>query len=504
MAPELLSAWTSPTLGAPDPAGPARVHPIEVLAARLRAAARARGGQRGLAWLDCGGPACGSGSESVLTAFPTETRRWDPNSPQRLESFLDGLAPGERAEDSHPALSFRGGWIGFLCYEAVEALEPVRLQAARDLEVPLASWARHPVWFRYVPDRSRLELWRTSGAMPDPPLEAWRHWAEEALRSPYDATVPLAGLPPVLSVRERAGGDRGRALVDGADRSLPRARFESAVRGIQAAIAEGETFQANLAQRLTLEGEVDPFAVYIQVRRLNPSPFACFIEEEWGALVSNSPERLFAVRAGGSGMTVHARPIAGTRPRTGAPSVDEARRRELLASEKERAEHTMLVDLARNDLGRVCEPGSVRVTAFQTVQEYSHVLHLVSDVEGALRAGTRFSDVVRALFPGGTITGAPKLRSIEVIDGAEPVMRGPYTGSAGYVNPDGTADLNILIRTLVHVDGRAHVYAGAGIVADSDAALEYEETLHKAGALLEAWQMAREDPARAMERWAEA
>lgn len=503
---------------------------------------------RGLTWLDTGGPSEAGAAESVLTAFPVEQRAWRGKNDGALDAFLDGMAadsthgarfsvplasssagasqaadgrPGEPARrmtqrggrepsaqgDAHPpqALRFQGGWIGYLCYEAIEQLEPVQLHAARDLGWPVASWAHHPTWYRYLPGQMRLELWTTDAEEMDastndaqaaddtrPSLEAWVHWAEDALRAPRDRTTPMWAPPASLRPRANPAAGAVDSLLDNCDCSLDASTFEKAVMTIQGAIREGEVFQANLAQRLRVATSADPFEVYIHLRRINPSPYACFIEEAHGALVSNSPERLFCLTQAKEGRTIGARPIAGTRPRSSDDAVDTRLRQDLLSSDKERAEHTMLVDLARNDLGRVSTPGSVRVTEFQTVEKYSHVHHLVSDVTGTVQQGLGVGDIVRALFPGGTITGAPKLRSIEVIDRLEPVQRGPYTGSAGYINPDGSADWNILIRTMLVGRGQATLYVGAGIVADSVPEEEYRETLHKAGAMLEA--LATVDP----------
>lgn len=462
----------------------------------------------GVVWLDSEGPTVGDGSESVLTAFPWRRARWDdPGDPgllAGLDAFTEepgdsgrqtdqSIGPGD-GEDTR-GLGFRGGWLGFLGYEAVQVLEPVRLQASRDLGVPVASWGLYPVWFRVPHGEDVIELWSRCSEKPgtradDPGHDEWIRWAERAIAGELD-DEESGLLPGAVSELDRFAG---RSLLDVASRSFPREAFVRAVAGVKEAVREGEVFQANLAHRLSVATQVDPFTVYVTLRRLNPSPFMAFLEEDWGALVSNSPERLFCVRSDGDGRVVEARPIAGTRPRGASASEETRMREELCGSAKERAEHTMLVDLVRNDLGRVSEPGSVRVTRFQEVEAYSHVLHLVSRVMGRLRADVGFVGLLRALFPGGTITGAPKLRSIEVIDRFEPVARGPYTGSLGYVNPDGSMDLNILIRTLVFTGGAAHAYAGAGLVAQSVPEKEFEETLHKAAAMLSALALTMRPP----------
>jgi anthranilate/para-aminobenzoate synthase component I len=246
-------------------------------------------------------------------------------------------------------------------------------------------------------------------------------------------------------------------------------------------IAAGDIFQANLSLRLSAEiGARDPWRIYEVLRKINPSPFASFVDFGDYQIVSSSPERLVRVREG----LVDTRPIAGTRPRGDTPGGDEAMRAELLLNEKERAEHIMLIDLERNDIGRVSDYGTVRVDELMVTEDYSHVIHIVSNVTGHLAAGKDCFDVIRATFPGGTITGVPKVRCMEIIDEIEPVRRGPYTGSIGYVGFNGTMDLNIVIRTFVIKDGTAYIQAGAGIVADSDPVREYRESLKKAEALM--------------------
>jgi anthranilate/para-aminobenzoate synthase component I len=246
-------------------------------------------------------------------------------------------------------------------------------------------------------------------------------------------------------------------------------------------IAAGDIFQANLSQRISapLSGR-RPYDIYMVLREINPSPFAAYADFGEYQIVSSSPERLVRLFDN----VLDTRPIAGTRPRGKDSGEDEAMRSELLLNEKERAEHIMLIDLERNDIGRVAETGSVTVDELMITEDYSHVIHIVSNVRGMLAEGKTPCDVVRATFPGGTITGVPKVRCMEIIDELEPVARGPYTGSLGYIGYAGTMDLNIIIRTFVVKGGRAYVQAGAGIVADSDPEREYYETLKKAEALI--------------------
>jgi len=252
-------------------------------------------------------------------------------------------------------------------------------------------------------------------------------------------------------------------------------------------IASGDIFQANIARFWQTPFQTDQLNVlYDQLRRVNPAPFSCMarIESELGVmhLLSASPERLFRILPDGE---VDTRPIAGTR-RRGEGDDDEVLSAELLLSEKERAEHIMLVDLERNDLGRVCQPGTVEVNERMVIERYTTVQHIVSNVRGKLAEGRDVIDVFKAMFPGGTITGCPKIRCMEIIHEQEQRPRGPYTGSIGYVAWDGSADLNILIRTFWHHDGQLHWAAGAGIVADSDPEHELTETEHKAEGLMRA------------------
>jgi anthranilate/para-aminobenzoate synthase component I len=253
------------------------------------------------------------------------------------------------------------------------------------------------------------------------------------------------------------------------------------VRRAKEYIAAGDIFQTNLSQRLSARlGNRRAWSLYSTLRRINPSPFAAYMDLGDYQIVSSSPERLIRV----NGRSIETRPIAGTRPRGKDLGEDETMRRELLLNEKERAEHIMLIDLERNDLGRVSAYGSVAVDELMITEDYSHVIHIVSNVTGHLANNKDCFDAIRAAFPGGTITGVPKVRCMEIIDELEPVRRGPYTGSIGYIDFSGNTDLNIIIRTFLIKDGRAYVQAGAGIVADSDPEREYFETLKKAEALI--------------------
>jgi anthranilate synthase component 1 len=262
----------------------------------------------------------------------------------------------------------------------------------------------------------------------------------------------------------------------------PPADFTAGVRRILDYLVAGDAFQVNLSRawRRQFDAVPDPTRLYERLRRHNPAPFAGLMR--WGptAVLSSSPERLAAT----VGLNVETRPIAGTAARSKGSAEDEMARQRLLASAKDRAEHIMLIDLERNDLGRICEPGGVAVDELMQIESYAHVHHLVSSVRGRLRPEVTVGDVLRAVFPGGTITGCPKVRAMEIIAELEKVGRGPYTGAMGYLSRCGRMDLNILIRTLVQEGSQAVLRTGAGIVADSDPEAELEETRHKARGVL--------------------
>ena len=307
---------------------------------------------------------------------------------------------------------------------------------------------------------------------------------ESELRRRYDDGVARADAlvaslaggrgPEPLPLPARGGAPAFRSATARAD-------FEADVDRIRDYIHAGDAFQVVLSQRLSVPLGRDPLDVYRALRSLNPSPYLFFLELDGISLIGSSPEVL--VRAGQGSVTV--RPIAGTRPRGATEAEDDARAEELLLDPKERAEHLMLVDLGRNDVGRVARFGTVAVSAFMAIERYSHVLHIVSQVEGELRDGASAMDVFRACFPAGTVSGAPKIRAMEIIRELEPTRRGVYAGAVGWFAWGGRSmDTAIAIRTIVAHDGMAHVQAGAGIVADSVPAAEYEETLAKARALL--------------------
>lgn len=260
-----------------------------------------------------------------------------------------------------------------------------------------------------------------------------------------------------------------------------KANYLLAVQQIKDHIESGDIYQANLTRRFTVQCNLTPFETYLRLRYLNPAPFSAYLNFGSGNILSSSPERFIQIRNG----RVQTRPIKGTRPRGKTPEEDLSNRLELINSEKDRSELLMIVDLERNDLGRICKLGSVQVTELFNLEEYATVYHLVSTVEGNLDTDVDVVDCLKAVFPGGSITGAPKIRAMEIIDELEPVQRGIYTGAIGYIGFDGQADFNIAIRTIIMQQGKAFFSAGGGIVWDSDPKMEFDEILHKASTLID-------------------
>ncbi len=278
-----------------------------------------------------------------------------------------------------------------------------------------------------------------------------------------------------------------RAPMD-VKRSMTQEAFHEIVKRAKDYIEAGDVFQVVLSQLFRLPLQADPFAIYRLLRRINPSPYLFLLRCEGAVVIGSSPEIHVRLENG----KIDLRPIAGTRPRGRSEAEDQRLEQELLADPKEVAEHVMLVDLGRNDVGRVAEVGSVEVNEFSVIERYSHVMHIVSNVQGRLRQGRDWLDLLRATFPAGTLSGAPKVRAMEIIDELEATRRGVYGGCIGYVDYSGNMDTAIAIRTMVVKDGEIFLQAGAGIVADSDPESEFQETLSKARALIEAIDLARE------------
>ena len=308
-------------------------------------------------------------------------------------------------------------------------------------------------------------------------------YVEDELVQPLLSVTTKVYIPAIATVAEKETVERSSPvekieIVHETDKDF----YMRMVSKAKEYIAAGDIFQANLSVRLEMDFEGSEFKLYQNLKKINPSPFAGYINFGDIKIVSSSPERLIVKR----GDKLQTRPIAGTRRRGKTKEEDNFFKEELLLSEKERAEHIMLVDLERNDLGRICKFGSVKVDELMVLEQYSHVTHIVSNVAGVLNDNITLPQIIRAVFPGGTITGTPKVRSMEVIAELEPTTRGIYTGSMGYLSYNGNLDLNIIIRTVFIFNGKAYVQAGAGIVADSIPHREYKESLYKAEALIEA------------------
>ncbi len=312
------------------------------------------------------------------------------------------------------------------------------------------------------------------------------------VQGPYQRAVERIGDVRATLARPLPAASGGRPATAGerpVTSTMPRADYEAGVKRIRDYIYAGDAFQVVLSQRFSTPVSVPPFAIYRGLRAVNPSPYMYFIAFDDFALAGSSPEPLVTVQ----GSKVETRPIAGTRRRGADDAEDRRLMDDLRSDEKECAEHVMLVDLGRNDLGRVCAPGSVQVDELMGMELYSHVIHMVSSVSGTLAEGRTAIEALKATFPAGTVSGAPKVRAMQIIDELETVRRGPYAGAIGYLSYGGDLDTCICIRTLLIKDGMAHVQAGAGIVADSDPAREFAETESKAAALLRAVELAHEE-----------
>jgi anthranilate synthase component I len=377
-----------------------------------------------------------------------------------------------------PPLS--SGAVGFLGYDAVRLLENIPDRHPREGEIPDALFLRFDAIAAF--DHARQQLLLLTDVVPD---------GRDHDAAADEAVARLDRLEAFLTAPDLEGASARASAPPrpwARKAAAPRARFLEKVREAQEAIRDGEVYQVVLSQRWTEPLGVDPFDVYRALRMLNPSPYLFYLETREAAVFGASPEMLVRCR----GRRVETRPIAGTARRGDSPEEDSELAQSLLADPKERAEHVMLVDLSRNDLGRVSAIGSVRVPRYASVEKYSHVQHIVSEVHGELSPGRDATDALAACFPAGTLTGAPKIRAMELIDELEPVRRGVYGGAVGYLDSAGNLDVAIAIRTVVVEDGICRIQAGAGIVADSVPEKEYREAEAKAAALFRAVEVARE------------
>ena len=392
-----------------------------------------------------------------------ERRRRPAGREQLLASLREALARAPRLLPDDTDIPLAGGLVGFSAYDLVRSFEPLA-PARANAAVPEAC---------YLAPRSLLvfdHLTRGVTLLHD------GHELERQSLKREVAAALAAALP-----RERKPFSYSPATA-----SLGRGAFDDAVRRTQGHIAAGDVYQLVMSVRFEGECELDPFEAYRALRLLNPSPYMYYVEAGGLAVVGSSPEALVRLR----GRRAELRPIAGTRPRGGDDREDAAHAERLLADPKEGAEHVMLVDLARNDLGRVARAGSVRVDPFRAIERYSHVMHLVSGVAGELAAGRDAFDLFAAAFPAGTLVGAPKVRAMQLIDELEPVGRGLYGGTVGYFGGGGDMDQAITIRTMVFGDGGYSYQAGAGIVAESTAAREHDEIVAKSAVMRRAMDLA--------------
>jgi anthranilate synthase component 1 len=377
--------------------------------------------------------------------------------------------------DDHPPL--HSGAVGYLAYDAVRHIEHLPNRPVDDRGLPEMVWQFFGLLAAVDRFRETVHVIRNVFGGDDPGA-AYDRAVAELMEAADRVTAPL-----LYSPRSRPEFDAKPAATP----SMSQAGFEAAVVKAKGHIRAGDAFQIVPSIRLEVDLVTDPFLVYRSLRLVNPSPFMFFIRHPQVAIAGSSPELMVRARNG----VATSRPIAGTRPRGKNTAEDDAFESELLADPKERAEHVMLIDLARNDLGRVCEFGSVSVDDLMVIERYSHVMHIVSEVSGTLRSDIGPVDVLRATFPHGTVSGAPKVRAMEIIDDLEPTARGPYAGAVGYIDFSGNLDTAIALRTMVAANGKAWVQAGAGIVADSDPAAEYEECMNKAAAVLAAIEAAQ-------------
>ncbi len=417
----------------------------------------------GRSWIEGDGPELPDGDplevlEHVLSRYRT---------PDAAElGFTGGVPP------------LFAGAVGYLAYDAVRYVERLPDRPPDDRGLPEMAWQFFGSLAVVDRFRQTLLLVRNVFVGDDPAADY--HGAIADL----EEAVATLGRTQEYEVRTRptfAGRPRSKT-------NLTKDAFEGAVRTAIEYIKAGDAFQVVPSLRLEAEFAGDPFEVYRSLRLVNPSPFMFYVRQPDMAIAGSSPELMTRARDG----IATSRPIAGTRPRGKTPEEDVEMEHDLLGDPKERAEHVMLVDLARNDLGRVCEFGSVEVDELMVIERYSHVMHIVSGVSGALREEVGPVDLLRATFPHGTVSGAPKVRAMEIIDELEPTARGPYAGAVGYLDFSGNVDTAIALRTIVAARGKAWVQAGAGVVADSDPALEYEESMNKAAAALAAIEGARD------------
>jgi anthranilate synthase component 1 len=420
------------------------------------------------------------GRYSFIGFRPRKVVRWSLGE----EGDPYALAAGEVGRFSQAPLPdlppFAGGAVGIFAYDLVRTVEPLGEPNPDPLGLPDLALMLSDVLVVF--DHLKHTVSVLANVYAEEDVERSYAQAVEAIgevRWRLAGPVPRASRPP----------DHARAMPD-FEPNVPRERFEAMVARIVEYVHAGDAFQVVPSQRWSAPVPVDPFSIYRGLRAVNPSPYMYFLDFGDFQVAGASPEPLLTV----AGRKVSTRPIAGTRPRGGDVAHDARIAQELLGDEKERAEHVMLVDLGRNDLGRVCEYDTVAVDTFMAVETYSHVMHIVSSVSGTLRPEVGSMDALRAVLPAGTLSGAPKVRAMQIIDELEPVKRGSYGGAIGYLSYTGDLDTCIHIRTVVVKDGVAHVQAGGGTVADAKPAYEYDESVAKARGVLRAIELAVSQP----------
>ena len=377
---------------------------------------------------------------------------------QHLRAALQQLGPARWPGDLR--LPFGAGLVGYLAYDYGRQLESLPCLARHDIALPDLSFGLYD--WSVVSDHQLQRCWLVC----HPQVPSAR---EQALLRQLDSN---AAPRQAFSLCEPFAAEQGKA------------QYAEAFARVQDYIHAGDCYQINLAQRFSSRYQGDPLSAYCALRERSPTPFSAYLEMAGGTLLSLSPERFIEVQNG----RVETRPIKGTRPRGSSPQQDQALAEELQRCEKDRAENLMIVDLLRNDLGRSCEPGSIRVPELFSLESYPNVHHLVSSITGRLRSDSDTIDLLMRAFPGGSITGAPKIRAMQIIEELEPVRRSLYCGSVGYLGCEGQMDFNIAIRSLVCHEGRIYCWGGGGVVADSELDAEYQETLTKVGNLLDALQ----------------
>ncbi len=409
--------------------------------------------------------------ETRLTGSPFKILKDFLNSYQLVTTLPQEIPP------------FCGGAVGYFGYELGEVIEELPGKSMDDLMLPDCLLGFYDKIFAFDHLLNRAYLFTLGISSKEGEAKAR---AEENMK---EFSSEICFIQEQVEKGENYSPAVGRIKQEKTDNYLTsklrsnftRERYCSTVEQVKEYIAAGDIYQANLSQRFETDLEITPFELYCRLRTINPAPFAAFLNFGEVSVASASPERFLLL----SDKVVETRPIKGTRPRSSDPEKDRQYREELLNSEKDRAELVMIVDLERNDLGRVCLPGTVKVPELITLEAYATVYHLVSTVTGVLPEDKDITDLLYASFPGGSITGAPKIRAMEIIDELEGLKRNVYTGSIGYISMDGKADLNIVIRTFVIKNNRVYFQVGGGIVADSEPEKEYQETLDKAKALMQ-------------------